>query len=175
MSILKTHRTIGYGDTVILYGGREDVHSITVTKGAQFNGKRGHFNHDDLVGKDYGSSYKARKGISGKPPGMLSALLPTAELWTWVVHHRTQILYLPPNLCHRYPTDNSYIVMGLDLKPGSRVVESGTAILTLRHWQWSVIDIFPTNYSSHWSFVHIRISRCPGRRGPHRFCQQWPR
>jgi len=44
-------------------------------------------------------------------------LHPTPELWTNVLPHRTQILYLP---------DISFITMNLNLKPGDKVIETGT-------------------------------------------------
>lgn len=44
-------------------------------------------------------------------------LAPTPELWTCVLNHRTQILYL---------ADISFVVSYLELRPGSLVLESGT-------------------------------------------------
>lgn len=48
--------------------------------------------------------------------GFMYLLHPTPELWTHVVPHRTQILYV---------ADISYIITYIDLKPGSVVLESG--------------------------------------------------
>ena len=46
-------------------------------------------------------------------------LLPTPELWTLSLPHRTQIVYT---------TDISHVVLRLNLKPGSVVVESGARV-----------------------------------------------
>jgi tRNA (adenine57-N1/adenine58-N1)-methyltransferase len=51
-------------------------------------------------------------------------LLPTPELWTLVLRHRTQILYL---------ADISLVVSQLDLRAGSVVLESGTGSASLTH------------------------------------------
>jgi len=77
-----------------------------------FNNKFGHFAHKDIIGKKYGSKVKAKKEA-----GWMHVLLPTPELWTLALAHRTQILYT---------LDISVIAIHLDLKPGSIVVESGT-------------------------------------------------
>lgn len=60
----------------------------------------------DWIGKPYGSRVKAR-GANG---GWAYILAPTPELWTSVLRHRTQILYV---------ADISMVVMQLELRPGS--------------------------------------------------------
>lgn len=50
-------------------------------------------------------------------------LPPTPELYTLCLQHRTQILY---------NVDISQVILELELKPGSIVVESGTGTLTAR-------------------------------------------
>lgn len=64
------------------------------------------------MGQPYGSRVTARDGKS-----WVYLLAPTPELWTTVLRHRTQILYL---------ADISMVVAGLELRPGAVVLESGT-------------------------------------------------
>ena len=52
--------------------------------------------------------------------GWVYLLHPTPELWTVNLPHRTQILYT---------TDISMVLLQLDIKPGSVVVESGKYIV----------------------------------------------
>jgi tRNA (adenine57-N1/adenine58-N1)-methyltransferase len=113
MSILQSTSFIREGDLVVLFGGKDDMHSIRIARNQIFNGRFGHFHHNDLIGLPYGSRVYSKKGAQGH----MLALLPTADLWSSVLRHRTQILY---------PTDNSVIIFNLEVKPGSRVVESGT-------------------------------------------------
>ncbi len=67
----------------------------------------------DWVGRPFGIRARC------KPPkqGWVYLLAPTAELWSLVLRHRTQILYL---------ADISMVCTYLDLRPGSIVLESGT-------------------------------------------------
>jgi tRNA (adenine57-N1/adenine58-N1)-methyltransferase len=72
-----------------------------------------------MVGKPYGSQFWS---VDGKRH--LHLLRPTPELWTRVLPHRTQILYLP---------DISFIIEKLDLTFGSIVIESGTGSGSFSH------------------------------------------
>jgi len=71
----------------------------------------------DLIGKKYGTKVQLSCGYG-------YVLQPTPELWTKCLPHRTQILY---------GTDISMIILQLELKPGSVVVESGTGSGSLSH------------------------------------------
>lgn len=71
----------------------------------------------DLIGKRFGSKVRLSRGYG-------FVLHPTPELWTKTLPHRTQIIYA---------TDISLIIMNLELKPGSVVIESGTGSGSLSH------------------------------------------
>jgi tRNA (adenine57-N1/adenine58-N1)-methyltransferase catalytic subunit len=64
------------------------------------------------IGLPFGSKVASRQNA-----GYVHLLHPNPELWTLVLHHRTQILYL---------ADIATVCCQLELKPGSIVLESGT-------------------------------------------------
>ncbi|KAL3277530.1 hypothetical protein HHI36_012875 [Cryptolaemus montrouzieri] len=71
----------------------------------------------DLIGKKYGTKIQLKKGWA-------YILQPTPEFWTELLPHRTQIIYTP---------DISMILLCLELKPTSIVIESGTGSGSLSH------------------------------------------
>jgi tRNA (adenine57-N1/adenine58-N1)-methyltransferase len=71
-----------------------------------------------LVGKEYGSKISLPKGYA-------FVLQMNPELWTCVLPHRTQILYTP---------DISMILMQLEIKSSSVVIEAGTGSGSLSHY-----------------------------------------
>ncbi|KAJ2900799.1 tRNA (adenine-N(1)-)-methyltransferase catalytic subunit trm61 [Coemansia aciculifera] len=111
--------TIEDGDLVVVYINPESMLTITMKKGSVLNNKFGSFPHDKMIGLKYGSMATSLNGR-----GFVYLLHPTPELWTQVVPHRTQILYLP---------DISFISLYLDLKPGKIVIESGTGSGSFSH------------------------------------------
>ncbi|GIL57916.1 hypothetical protein Vafri_13134 [Volvox africanus] len=108
------------GDCVIVYEGINTMKAVYVTAKGRFDNRFGIFNHKSWIGKPYGSKVTSDRGHGG----WVMLLRPTPELWTQVLRHRTQILYL---------ADISMIVMHLDLQPGSVVLESGTGSGSLTH------------------------------------------
>ncbi|KAJ2785447.1 tRNA (adenine-N(1)-)-methyltransferase catalytic subunit trm61 [Coemansia javaensis] len=110
---------VGDGDQAVLYCTPESMYPITVAAGKVFNNKYGSFHHDDMIGVRYGS-----KVVSHDGRGFVYVLHPTPALWTQIVPHRTQILYLP---------DISFISLYLDLRPGKVVIESGTGSGSFSH------------------------------------------
>ena len=112
-------RTIGIGDLVVVYEGFNRQKAVTVAEKGCYQNRYGTFPHKEWVGKPFGSK------VYGKgEAGFVWILAPTPELWTKVLPHRTQILYLP---------DISLVCHALELKPGSVVLESGTGSGSLTH------------------------------------------
>jgi tRNA (adenine57-N1/adenine58-N1)-methyltransferase catalytic subunit len=105
------NRLISDGDTVIVYERHDSMRPIKVTPGSDFQNRFGLFKHSDWIGKHFGSKVFSNKG------GFVYLLAPTPELWTLVLSHRTQILYLP---------DISFVISYLEIVPGCVVLESGT-------------------------------------------------
>jgi len=127
MSFLGYKEVIEENDFVILHVNFSTLVPIRVTKmttskkGVEMENvlqtKYGGLNVFELVGKKFGSKVQMTKGYA-------YALHPTPELWTKALPHRTQILYA---------TDIAMILLQLELKPGSVVVESGTGSGSLSH------------------------------------------
>lgn len=119
MSFAVPKRVIAEGDTVILYLGITNMHAIEVQP--QIKNKHGVFvdyTHQtsygalkvsSLVGTPYGSKVQLSRGFA-------HVLQPNPELWTSNLPHRTQILYTP---------DISMILLQLEVKPGSKIIEAG--------------------------------------------------
>ncbi|KAJ3099191.1 tRNA (adenine(58)-N(1))-methyltransferase catalytic subunit trmt61a [Phlyctochytrium planicorne] len=107
------------GDVVIAYMSPEAMAVVQVAEGQTYNNRYGTFKHDEMIGKGWGSLM-----YSHNKKGTIYLLHPTPELWTQVLNHRTQILYMP---------DISLITAQLGLRPGSIVVESGTGSGSFSH------------------------------------------
>ncbi|CAG8441909.1 3286_t:CDS:2 [Rhizophagus irregularis] len=119
MSFLRYKTIIEEGDLVIAHLSRENMTPLIVDSRKTYNNKFGTFKHKDMIGKEYGTKMPSHNGR-----GFMYLLHPTPELWTHVVPHRTQILYV---------ADISYIITYIDLKPGSVVLESGTGSGSFSH------------------------------------------
>ncbi|KAJ2854785.1 tRNA (adenine-N(1)-)-methyltransferase catalytic subunit trm61, partial [Coemansia erecta] len=92
------------GDPVVVYLTPDAMRPIYAKAGEIFNNRFGSFPHSDMIGLKYGSKMRSHDG-----KGFVYLLHPTPALWTQVVPHRTQILYL---------VDISFISLYLDLRPG---------------------------------------------------------
>lgn len=126
MSFMERNSTIREGDIVILFLSVTSQYPIEVrrfikNKNGEFVENKfqtiyGHLDVMELVGKKYGNKVHL-------PRGWAYVLHPTCELWTKALPHRTQIIYTP---------DISLIIFGLDLAPGSVVIEAGTLLFLLQ-------------------------------------------
>ncbi|CAN6445723.1 unnamed protein product [Victoria cruziana] len=104
-------RQICDGDLVIVYERYDIMKAIKVQNGLEFQNRFGVFLHSDWIGRHFGSKVLSKKG------GFVYLLAPTPELWTLVLSHRTQILYV---------ADISFVISYLEIVPGCLVLESGT-------------------------------------------------
>ncbi|CAO3680562.1 unnamed protein product [Umbelopsis ramanniana] len=118
MSFRKYKRYVEEGDVVAIHMGRDTLKAVTVVKDETQSNKLGSFPHNDWIGREYGSKVYSKKG------SFIYLLHPTPELWTLMLPHRTQILYL---------ADISFISAYLELKPGVRMIESGTGSGSFSH------------------------------------------
>eukprot|EP00249_Psilotum_nudum_P015833 c25541_g1_i1 orf=177-1202(+) len=105
------HRYIQEGDHVIVYERHDRMKAVIVCAGATMQNRFGVFLHSDWIGKPFGCK------VTGKTGGYVYLLAPTPELWTLVLSHRTQIIYI---------ADISFVIGFLDIRPGCIVLESGT-------------------------------------------------
>ncbi|PUZ46586.1 hypothetical protein GQ55_7G091500 [Panicum hallii var. hallii] len=126
-----SQRRIAEGDTVVVYERHDAMRAVAVRAGGVLQNRFGVFRHDDWIGLPFGSKVfstagggGAGRGGGGKGGGggkagggFVHLLVPTPELWTLVLSHRTQILYI---------ADISLVVAYLELVPGCVVLESGT-------------------------------------------------
>ncbi|KAL3680562.1 hypothetical protein R1sor_023518 [Riccia sorocarpa] len=104
-------RLIQDGDLVIVYESYKQMKAVTVTKNGEFQNRYGLFMHNDWIGKPFGCK------VTGKKGGFVHLLAPSPQLWTLVLTHRTQILYI---------MDISFVLAYLEVRPGCVVIESGT-------------------------------------------------
>uniref|UniRef100_A0ACD5UPF1 Uncharacterized protein n=1 Tax=Avena sativa TaxID=4498 RepID=A0ACD5UPF1_AVESA len=117
-----SQRRIAEGDTVVVYERHDAMRAVTVTAGGVLQNRFGVFRHAEWLGRHFGSKVFSSGGVGGKcgrkaGGGFVHLLAPTPELWTLVLSHRTQILYI---------ADISLVVAYLELVPGCVVLESGT-------------------------------------------------
>ncbi|GLT33251.1 hypothetical protein SLA2020_078550 [Shorea laevis] len=108
---LSFNRCISDGDLVIVYERHDIMKAVKVCENSVLQNRFGVFKHSDWIGQPFGSKVFSNKG------GFVYLLAPTPELWTLVLSHRTQILYI---------ADISFVIMYLEIVPGCLVLESGT-------------------------------------------------
>lgn len=111
----ETH--IQEGDICIIHISEQSRYVFKIEREAQLQTKFGHLKADDLIGHPYGQQFDCKRG-------WVLPLRLTPEFWTKLLPHRTQILY---------QADISMILLYMDIKPGSIVVESGTGSGSLSH------------------------------------------
>lgn len=108
---------IRQGDTCVIYISEHMRYLLKIEPDSEQQTKFGLIKGTDLIDHPYGVRYECKRG-------WILPLRLTPELWTQLLPHRTQILY---------QADISLILLQLDIKPGSVVVESGTGSGSLSH------------------------------------------
>ncbi|KAG0207516.1 tRNA (adenine-N(1)-)-methyltransferase catalytic subunit trm61 [Mortierella sp. NVP41] len=98
---------------------KENLILIRIQEDQEFCCKFGNYRHADMIGLQYGTKLGSNTGR-----GFVFLLYPTPELWTLILPHRTQILYI---------ADISLVMSYLDLKPGMSMIESGTGSGSFSH------------------------------------------
>lgn len=102
---------IGEGDTVQLVGLRHAFHLVRIMKGQTLHTHRGILNHDDLIGKPWGSQVFSH---TGSP---FFILKPSIADIVRTTKRNTQIMY---------PKEIGFILVTMGIGPGSKVIEAGT-------------------------------------------------
>ena len=118
---------------------------MRVTPGQQYTAQKGAIKHTDLINNK--ERYGTKVTTSNKR-GFVTILKPTSDMYTRNLSQRTQILYTP---------DISQVLMRLELRPGSRVCESGTGSGSL---STSISKaIMPTGHLYTFEFNENRVGR----------------
>jgi len=99
------------GDIVLLLGQDGKRFIIRLAAGSKLHTHRGYLNHDDIIGQPLGRVVKTQLGYP------FLTLEPSTHDLMKSVRRITQIVY---------PKDAGYILLRLNVMPGSRVVEAGT-------------------------------------------------
>ncbi|CAI5529755.1 unnamed protein product, partial [Closterium sp. Naga37s-1] len=136
-------RRVEEGDRVVVYEARDAMRIATVTPSRSLQNRFGVFRHSEWVGQPVGSRVRAAKG-----GGFVHLLAPSPALWTKVLPHRTQILYLP---------DIALIIARLAVTPGATVLESGTGSGSLSHSLARAVA--PTGRLLSFDFHHARAEQ----------------
>lgn len=129
---------------------RDNIQSLIVTPGKDFNSKYGNFRQADFVGVPYGSKVRPRTG-----QGFVFLLRPTPELWTLALPHRTQILYL---------ADIAFITSRLNIRRGSLVIEAGPLRLLFLYLSSVIYSLPHVLGTGSGSFTHS-VARTIGESG----------
>lgn len=111
MNSINRNGTAKAGDLIELASTQAKYFIFELNPGEEFHTHRGIVKHDDMIGKPYGSVIESHKGSHFYlfQPGITELVQTTKR--------NTQIMY---------PKDIGYILLRLNIKAGSRVIEAGT-------------------------------------------------
>lgn len=111
------NQKIREGDTCVIYISEHNRNILKIEQNGEMQTKFGTIKAMELINHPYGIKYELKKG-------WVLPLRLTPEIWTQLLPHRTQILY---------QADISAILLQLDIKPNSVVIECGTGSGSLSH------------------------------------------
>jgi tRNA (adenine57-N1/adenine58-N1)-methyltransferase len=111
LSTTEETQTAAPGALALLVGRDRKTSIVRLEPGAAFHTHRGTIAHDDLIGLPWGTRTNTHLGAS------LLLLRPSTDDVVRNLKRTTQIVY---------PKDAGYILMKLNIAPGSRVIEAGT-------------------------------------------------
>jgi tRNA (adenine57-N1/adenine58-N1)-methyltransferase len=118
----QSHTTAAIGDLVMLVSSTKKMYFFRLTPGGQLQIHRGVIDHDDLIGKPWGSQVYTH---IGSPHYLLQPAL--ADLLR-EIKRNTQIIY---------PKDAGFILVSMNIGPGACVIEAGSgsgALTTALAW-----------------------------------------
>jgi tRNA (adenine57-N1/adenine58-N1)-methyltransferase len=98
------------GDLVLLVDSKRRRHLVTLEPGGEFHSHAGIVRHDDLLGRDEGTTVRTTLGAR------IVAVRPTLAEYVLEMPRGAQVIY---------PKDLGPILMLADVFPGARVLESG--------------------------------------------------
>ncbi len=104
-------KLIKSGDRIVLYGEDGKKFIVKVEEGGKKGTHLGVIEFDSIIGKEYGDVVtigKTQKSYYILPPTYIDDI--------FSMKRKTQIIY---------PKDSSYILLKLDIKPGSKVIDTG--------------------------------------------------
>lgn len=104
-------KVVGENDLVLLIGQDRKQFILRLVEGGQLQTHRGCINHNDLLGQPLGREIFSHLGYP------FLALEPSAFDLVSQLKRTTQIMY---------PKDIGYLLLKLNIRPGSRVIEAGT-------------------------------------------------
>ncbi|MDK2980087.1 MAG: tRNA (adenine57-N1/adenine58-N1)-methyltransferase catalytic subunit [Chloroflexota bacterium] len=111
MSWLSNNETAAAGDLVALASTKMNYFVFRLEKGGKFETHRGILYHDDLIGTRWGTEVFSHKGSA------FYLLQPTMNEILSTTKRNTQIMY---------PKDIGFILMKMNIAPGTTVIEAGT-------------------------------------------------
>lgn len=105
------HKYVHPGDLVLLVGHDRKSSIVRMQSGNEFQTHRGVFSHDDVIGKRWGETIDTHLGYT------YLILPPSLDELVLDVRRATQIIY---------PKEIGYMLMKMNIGPGTHILEAGT-------------------------------------------------